>query len=209
MAELAAVTSRVVVGDVNDVEVGCRVDAHELNWRVLDVQALDGGLLHGVGVEELGLGLATVRALAIPPLGAIAIDNVARGAGDGDVSSRDRDQGAFPLLVAEGSGALEDDLVQGRKCQHRVSRFVGSQMRHTLVPLFRLVKSSVVPAGTAMLLRVMVEQDALPLIAEAASVKVQELARLTSAGAALIMGSRAARATTGSMVASWCWKQEE
>lgn len=60
-----------------------------------------------------------------------------------------------------------------------------------------------------MLLRVMVEQDALPLIAEAASVKVQELARLTSAGAALIMGSRAARATTGSMVASWCWKQEE
>lgn len=128
MAELAAVTSGVVVGDVNDVEVGCRVDAHELNWRVLDVQALDGGLLHGVGVEELGLGLATVRALAVPPLGAVAIDNVARGAGDGDVSAGDRDQGAFPLLVAEGSGTLEDDLVRRSKCQHGVSRFVGSQM---------------------------------------------------------------------------------
>lgn len=60
-----------------------------------------------------------------------------------------------------------------------------------------------VPAGTAMLFRVMVEQEALPLIAAAASVKVQASARLTSAGAALIMGSRAARATTGSMVAGF------
>lgn len=55
MAELALVAGRVVVCHVDNVEVGGRVDAHELDWRVLDVQALDVGLLEGVGVEELGL----------------------------------------------------------------------------------------------------------------------------------------------------------
>lgn len=118
VAELAAITSRVVVRHIDDVEVGGRVDAHELDGRVLDVQALDGGLLHGVGVEELGLGLASVGALAVPPLGAVAIDDMARGAGDSDVSSGDGDQGAFPLLVSEGSGTLEDDLAWRRKCQY-------------------------------------------------------------------------------------------
>ena len=55
-------------------------------------------------------------------------------------------------------------------------------LKTTLVPLARLVRSRVVPAGTAMLLRVMVEQDFLFLIASAALVKVQ-LSRL--AGAAM------------------------
>lgn len=115
VAELAAVTSRVVVGHIDDVEVGGRVDAHELDGRVLDVQALDVGLLEGVGVEELGLGLASVGALAVPPLGAVAIDDVARGAGDSDVGSGDGDQGSLPLLVSERGGTLEDDLAWGER----------------------------------------------------------------------------------------------
>ena len=128
VAELAAVTSRVVVGHVDNVEVGGRVDAHELDWRVLDVEARDGGLLQGVGVEELGLGLATVGTLAIPPLGAVAIDDVARGAGDSNVGSGDRDEWALPFLVSEGSGALEDDLAWGRRCQCKGSLPLGPRM---------------------------------------------------------------------------------
>jgi hypothetical protein len=89
VAKLALVTGRVIVCHINDIEVGSRVDAHELDWRILDVQALDAGLLQGVGIEELGLGLATVGPLSIPPLGAVAINDVARGTGDGDVSSGD------------------------------------------------------------------------------------------------------------------------
>lgn len=201
MAKVATVTSRVVIVYVDDVEVGGRVDAHELNWRVLDVQALDGGLLQGVGVEELGLGLSRVGALAIPPLGTVAVNDVARGTSDSDVGSRYRDEWAFPLLVAKGSGTLEDDLAWRTKCQRKEPRASNDGIRHTLVPDLRLVRSSVVPAGTAMLFRVMVEQEALPLMAAAASVKVQAASRLTSAGAAWIMGSRAARATTGSMIA--------
>lgn len=78
--------------------------------RVLDVQALDVGLLQRVGVEELWLGLSSVGALAIPPLRAVAVNDVARSAGDSDIGSGDRDEWAFPLLVAEGSGTLEYDL---------------------------------------------------------------------------------------------------
>lgn len=32
VAKLSLVTSRVVVGHINDIEVGSRVDAHKLNW---------------------------------------------------------------------------------------------------------------------------------------------------------------------------------
>lgn len=43
-----------------------------------------------MGVEELRLGLASVRALAIPPLGAVAINDVARRTSDSDIGSGDR-----------------------------------------------------------------------------------------------------------------------
>lgn len=46
--------------------------------------------------------------------------------------------------------------------------------RLTLVPEAKLVRSSVVPAGTAMLFKVMVLQDALDFATLAASVKVQD-----------------------------------
>ena len=71
--------------------------------------ALDDGVGHLVGVEHLGLGLATVRALGVPPTGSISVKS-GTSAVDGDVVTRDRDKRTLPLLVAEGGGALEDDV---------------------------------------------------------------------------------------------------
>jgi len=62
-----------------------------------------------VGVEELGLGLAAVGSFAIPPLGAVAIDRVARGASDRDTFSASTDQRARPLGVLEGGSTGEGD----------------------------------------------------------------------------------------------------
>jgi hypothetical protein len=56
-----------------------------------------------VGIEELGLGLAAVGALSIPPTGTV-------GSLDGDIGSRDLDERTAPLFVTESSGALEDNL---------------------------------------------------------------------------------------------------
>ena len=57
----------------------------------------------------LGLRLAAVASLAIPPLSTICVNDMASGANDFDVGSRNRDERALPLLVAEGGGALEGD----------------------------------------------------------------------------------------------------
>lgn len=63
-----------------------------------------------MGIEELGLGLATVSSLAIPPAGSVAVEDGTRGSLHSDIGSGDGDQGARPFLVAEGGGSLEDDL---------------------------------------------------------------------------------------------------
>lgn len=63
-----------------------------------------------MSIEELRLGLAAVAALAVPPAGTATVQNGARGSFDGDVGSRDGDEGAGPFFVAEGGGAFEDDL---------------------------------------------------------------------------------------------------
>jgi hypothetical protein len=64
-----------------------------------------------MSVEELGLGLSTVAALAVPPSGAVAINGVARGTVDDDVASRKGDERSAPLLVAKGGLSLEGDLL--------------------------------------------------------------------------------------------------
>jgi hypothetical protein len=71
--------------------------------------ALDDGVGHLVSVEHLGLGLATVSALGVPPTGSISVES-GTSAVDGDVVTRDRDERTLPLLVAEGGGTLEDDV---------------------------------------------------------------------------------------------------
>lgn len=109
VATVGDITSGVVDGDVVKGEVSGTIDGETLNRGVLDVQVGNGGLLHGVGVEELGLLLAAVGTLAIPPLGAVTIDNVAGSTLDGDLGTGDRDERTLPLLVTEAGGTLEGD----------------------------------------------------------------------------------------------------
>lgn len=103
------ITVGVVDGDIEDVEVGS-LHTDRLNWGVLDGQILDGRVLQVVGVHELGLGLAAVRTLGIPPARAITVDDSALRLGDGDVLAGEADQGPFPFFVAEGGGSFEGDL---------------------------------------------------------------------------------------------------
>jgi hypothetical protein len=63
-----------------------------------------------MGIEELGLGLASIGSLAVPPAGSAAIDDMALFAGDLDVRARKADKRTFPLLVSEGRLAPEDYL---------------------------------------------------------------------------------------------------
>lgn len=112
---IGVVTSLAVSIGVVDVDaiqskaIGA-VDAEDLNGGVLDRDALDLGVDQFVGIEELGLLLAAVTPLAIPPAGSITIENGTGGSPDSDISPGDGDQGARPFLVAEGGGSLEDDL---------------------------------------------------------------------------------------------------
>ena len=71
--------------------------------------ALDDGVGHLVGVEELGLFLAAVGSLSVPPAGSIAVES-GTSAIDSDGVTGDGDEGTGPLLVAEGGSALEDDV---------------------------------------------------------------------------------------------------
>ena len=83
----------------------CRIQAR--SGETYD--ALDDGVGHLVSVEHIGLGLATVGALGVPPTGSISVKS-GTSAVAGDVVTRDGDKRTLPLLVAEGGGALEDDV---------------------------------------------------------------------------------------------------
>jgi len=71
--------------------------------------ALDDGVGHLVSVEHLGLGLSTVGALGVPPTRSISVES-GTSAVNGDVVARDGNKRTLPLLVAEGGGALEDNV---------------------------------------------------------------------------------------------------
>lgn len=88
---------------------------------------------------------------------------------------------------------MEYDLPLLVKAAH-----IGNQVL-TWVPEFSLVKSSVVPDGTATLLSTIVAHDVLLLEAEAASVKVQVVARSSSLAAAV--GAGAGTAATSARLA--------
>jgi hypothetical protein len=105
-----AITVGVVNSDSIHSKAICIVDAEDLDGGVLDVNALDLGVDHLVGSEELWLSLAAVGSLAIPPARTISIEDGTRSTLDGNVSSGDGDQGTVPFLVAEGGLSLEDDL---------------------------------------------------------------------------------------------------
>jgi hypothetical protein len=109
VALVLAITSGVVDSDAIKSKLLGAVDGEDLNGRILDLDVLDLRVGHLVGVEELGLGLATVGTLAIPPSTALAVDDGARSTDDGDVVSRDRNERTSPLLVTKGGRTLEGD----------------------------------------------------------------------------------------------------
>lgn len=105
-----AIAVGVVDGDSTESQLLCAVDAEDLHGGVLDVDVLNLGVGQTVGVEELGLGLAAVCSLAVPPAGTISVQLRACRTLDGDGGSGNGDQRSFPFLVAEGGGSFEDDL---------------------------------------------------------------------------------------------------
>lgn len=103
------VTLSIVNGHLVDGKTVDGVDADGLNGGVLDVDVVEDGVSQAVGGEELGLLLATVSALAVPPTGTVSVEG-GTGTVDSDLLSRDLQKRASPLLVAPGGGTLEDDL---------------------------------------------------------------------------------------------------
>lgn len=104
------VSQRVIHGDTVHSQVGDAVDAESLDGGVQDVEVLDVGVLERVSAEELGLGLAAVASLGVPPSLTLAVDGVTGSTLNEEVGTSEGDQRTFPLLVAEGSLSLEDDL---------------------------------------------------------------------------------------------------
>lgn len=107
VALVVAVSGRVVDGNAGEGKLLRVVDGEYLDRRVLNLDVLDLGVGHAVGVEELRLGLTAVSTLAVPPSAAITIDDRSRGTNDGDVVTRDGDERTLPLLVAESGSTLE------------------------------------------------------------------------------------------------------
>lgn len=105
------ISSGVVDGHPRDRETIAAVDAYSLDRSVLDVEIVDSRRAsQAVSSEELGLGLAAVASLAIPPTGTVRVKLRTAGTGDGNILALDLEQWTSPLLVAPGSGTLEDNL---------------------------------------------------------------------------------------------------
>ena len=105
------VTGAVVDSHVGDSETLTTVNADSLDGGVLNVEIGDaGGTGQVVGVEELGLGLAAVGSLAVPPAGPLGVQLGAAGTLDSDILALDLQERTVPLLVTPGGLTLEDDL---------------------------------------------------------------------------------------------------
>lgn len=81
-----------------------------MDGRVDEIETSDRRRFERVSVKELGLGFAAVAAFSVPPAGAVAVNFVPVGTSYGDGGTRDGNQGARPLFIAEGCGAFEDNL---------------------------------------------------------------------------------------------------
>lgn len=104
-----AIAVGVVDGDMIQHQV-VSLDTEGLHRGVLDIEAGDARVIQAVRVEELGLGLAAVCALGVPPPRSVAVNDVAGFARHLDVLSGHPDQRALPFFVPEGGLALENDL---------------------------------------------------------------------------------------------------
>jgi hypothetical protein len=103
------VTILVIKGELVDSKTINTIDANSLNRSVLDIKIVDLGVSELMSREELWLINATVSSLSIPPSLTTSIENSTRAL-NSDLVSRDLHKRSLPLLVAPGSGSLEDDL---------------------------------------------------------------------------------------------------
>ena len=74
-----------------------------------------------MSVEELGLGLAAVGTLGVPPARSITIKSCTSTI-DSERVTRDGNERARPLLVSEGGCALEDDVRSLQSEEEQVSK---------------------------------------------------------------------------------------
>lgn len=103
------VTILVIKSELVDSKTVNTVDADSLNGGVLDIKIVNLGVSELMSRKELGLILATVSSVSIPPSLTTSVKHSTRAL-NGDLVSRDLHKRSLPLLVAPGSSSLEDDL---------------------------------------------------------------------------------------------------
>jgi hypothetical protein len=110
-----------------------------------------------VGVEELRFRLASVRPFTIPPTRAVRIQRSTICALDCNRRSFDLEKRTVPFFVFPGGFAFEYDL------SHSLSDLFDLSMpilkMQTVVPSFKSDRSRVVPAGTLIPERTIVEHE--------------------------------------------------
>lgn len=74
------------------------------------MQIGDGRVDQGMGIEELGLCLASTSSFAVPPTGTIRVEIGTGRALDRDPSTLDLKQRAIPLFIAPGGLAFKNYL---------------------------------------------------------------------------------------------------
>ena len=104
-----AVTILVIKSELVDSKTINTVDAHSLNRSVLDIKIVNLGVSKLMSCKELGLCFSTVSSISIPIFLTTSIKHSTRAL-NSDLVSRDLHKRPLPLLVAPGSGSLEDDL---------------------------------------------------------------------------------------------------
>lgn len=105
-----AVSGLVVDSHIGDSQPVTSINADRLNRGVLDVEIRDSRIGEIMRIEELGLRLAPVTSLAIPPTRSIGIQVCAVGTLNRDAGAFNLEQGAIPLLVTPGGLTFENDL---------------------------------------------------------------------------------------------------
>lgn len=105
-----AIAGTVVNSHAGDGQSLGVIDTDGLDGCVFNIQVRDRRRSEIMSRKELGLRLATVGSLAIPPTGAVWIQNGTTGTLDSDIIALNLEQGARPLLVAPSSCTLKDDL---------------------------------------------------------------------------------------------------
>jgi hypothetical protein len=106
----STITGFIVNSHIGDSESITAVDANSLNRSILDVKVRDSRRDEIMGIEELGLGNATVATFAVPPTRTIGVEVGTAGTLDGDSSTGDLEEWATPFLVSPGGLTFEDDL---------------------------------------------------------------------------------------------------